>query len=50
MLGRLVRLVDPVLNGCVAGATGAAAASAAAAAAEPVVGGSSIANEEKVEK
>ena len=48
MLGRLVRLVDPVLNGCFTGA--AAAASAAVAAAEPVVGGSHVANEEKVEK
>ena len=42
-LGRVVRLVDPVLDGCFAGATGAAAVSAAVAAAEPVVGGAHVA-------
>ena len=48
MLGRLVRLVDPVLNGCFTGAT--AAASAAVAAAEPVVGGSHVEKQEQVER
>ena len=45
----MVRLVDPVLNGCFAGATGAAA-SAAVAAAEPVVVGARVAKQQKTEK
>ena len=44
--GRVVRLVNPVLNGCLAGAIGAAAV----AAAKPVVGGAHVAKQKQTEK